>query len=201
MIHFPAVPHHHPVHCRRLLRANEPVADVPRHVLRFARERIAPTAAAAGDDAHKIAPAEQEARPLTVALIDADGLRNINERHGHETGDRVLQELAQLLRENTRGSDLLLRSGTLLAEQRPDPKRARGGSADYYYWHYGTRAMRTLGGAAWEAWRRDLVDALLTSQRNAGTAAGSWRAEDPWGHEGGEVYTTALNAMSLVAVE
>lgn len=53
--------------------------------------------------------AEQEARPLTVALIDADGLRNINERHGHETGDRVLQELAQLLRENTRGSDLLLR--------------------------------------------------------------------------------------------
>ena len=53
--------------------------------------------------------AEQETRPLTVALIDADGLRNINERHGHETGDRVLQELAQLLRENTRGSDLLLR--------------------------------------------------------------------------------------------
>ncbi|PIM51258.1 GGDEF domain-containing protein [Roseateles chitinivorans] len=53
--------------------------------------------------------AEQDTRPLTVALIDADGLRNINERHGHETGDRVLQELAQLLRENTRGSDLLLR--------------------------------------------------------------------------------------------
>ena len=53
--------------------------------------------------------AEQDAKPLTVALIDADGLRNINERHGHEIGDRVLQELAQLLRENTRGSDLLLR--------------------------------------------------------------------------------------------
>ncbi|WP_423596885.1 diguanylate cyclase domain-containing protein [Roseateles sp. MS654] len=53
--------------------------------------------------------AEQESRPLTLALIDADGLRNINERHGHEVGDRVLQELAQLLRENTRGSDLLLR--------------------------------------------------------------------------------------------
>ncbi|OWQ86175.1 hypothetical protein CDN99_20260 [Roseateles aquatilis] len=53
--------------------------------------------------------AEQEARPLTVALIDADGLRNINERHGNDIGDRVLQELAQLLRENTRTSDLLLR--------------------------------------------------------------------------------------------
>jgi diguanylate cyclase (GGDEF)-like protein len=53
--------------------------------------------------------AEQEQRPLTVALIDADGLRLINDRHGHSLGDRVLQELAQLLRENTRSSDLLLR--------------------------------------------------------------------------------------------
>lgn len=53
--------------------------------------------------------ADQDQRPLTLALIDADGLRSINERHGHDVGDRVLQELAQLLRENTRGSDLLLR--------------------------------------------------------------------------------------------
>lgn len=53
--------------------------------------------------------AEQDERPLTVALIDADGLRAINDRFGQETGDQVLQALAQLLRENTRGSDVLLR--------------------------------------------------------------------------------------------
>ncbi len=71
--------------------------------------------------------AEQEDRPLTVALIDADGLRNINERHGHEIGDRVLQELAQLLRENTRGSDLLLRwSGEEFLVVFPDTVADRG---------------------------------------------------------------------------
>ena len=71
--------------------------------------------------------AEQEGRPLTVALIDADGLRNINERHGHEIGDRVLQELAQLLRENTRGSDLLLRwSGEEFLVVFPDTVADRG---------------------------------------------------------------------------
>ena len=71
--------------------------------------------------------AEQEARPLTVALIDADGLRNINERHGHEIGDRVLQELADLLRENTRGSDLLLRwSGEEFLVVFPDTIADRG---------------------------------------------------------------------------
>jgi diguanylate cyclase (GGDEF)-like protein len=71
--------------------------------------------------------AEQEARPLTVALIDADGLRNINERHGSEIGDRVLQELAELLRENTRGSDLLLRwSGEEFLVVFPDTVADRG---------------------------------------------------------------------------
>lgn len=71
--------------------------------------------------------AEQEERPLTVALIDADGLRNINERHGLEIGDRVLQELAQLLRENTRGSDLLLRwSGEEFLVVFPDTVADRG---------------------------------------------------------------------------
>jgi diguanylate cyclase (GGDEF)-like protein len=71
--------------------------------------------------------AEQEERPLTVALIDADGLRNINERHGSEIGDRVLQELAELLRENTRGSDLLLRwSGEEFLVVFPDTIADRG---------------------------------------------------------------------------
>ncbi len=71
--------------------------------------------------------AEQEDRPLTVALIDADGLRNINERHGSEIGDRVLQELAELLRENTRGSDLLLRwSGEEFLVVLPDTSADRG---------------------------------------------------------------------------
>jgi two-component system, cell cycle response regulator len=71
--------------------------------------------------------AEQEDRPLTVALIDADGLELINERHGRDVGDRVLQELAQLLRENTRTSDLALRwSGEEFLIVFPDTIADRG---------------------------------------------------------------------------
>lgn len=71
--------------------------------------------------------AEQEDRPLTVALIDADGLEQINERHGRDIGDRVLQELAQLLRENTRTSDLTLRwSGEEFLIVFPDTIADRG---------------------------------------------------------------------------
>jgi diguanylate cyclase (GGDEF)-like protein len=71
--------------------------------------------------------AEQDERPLTVALIDADGLEQINERHGRDIGDRVLQELAQLLRENTRTSDLTLRwSGEEFLIVFPDTIADRG---------------------------------------------------------------------------
>jgi diguanylate cyclase (GGDEF)-like protein len=58
-----------------------------------------------------MADAEARGRPLTLALIDADHFKSVNDRHGHAVGDQVLQLLAQMLRDNTRGSDLLLRYG------------------------------------------------------------------------------------------
>ena len=55
--------------------------------------------------------AEASGQPLTLALIDADRFKSINDQHGHGVGDQVLQVLAQMLKDNTRGSDLLLRYG------------------------------------------------------------------------------------------
>lgn len=55
--------------------------------------------------------AERSGQPFTLALIDADNFKSVNDTHGHEVGDRVLQALATMLQENTRGSDLLLRYG------------------------------------------------------------------------------------------
>jgi diguanylate cyclase (GGDEF)-like protein len=55
--------------------------------------------------------AEREARPLAVAQLDIDHFKLINDRHGHATGDRVLVTLAQLLRDNTRNRDVLVRHG------------------------------------------------------------------------------------------
>ncbi|MGS0758400.1 GGDEF domain-containing protein, partial [Roseateles sp. GG27B] len=55
--------------------------------------------------------AAQNASALTLALIDLDRFKLINEEFGATVGDQVLQVLAQMLRDNTRSSDLLLRWG------------------------------------------------------------------------------------------
>ncbi|MDM4768356.1 GGDEF domain-containing protein [Pelomonas sp. SE-A7] len=57
--------------------------------------------------------AEAQARnaPLTLALVDLDHFSSINAQHGAAVGDQVLQALARMLQDNTRGSDLLLRYG------------------------------------------------------------------------------------------
>ena len=49
--------------------------------------------------------------PLTIAIIDMDHFKVINDRCGHATGDFVLKEFARLGREALRDSDVLGRWG------------------------------------------------------------------------------------------
>lgn len=49
--------------------------------------------------------------PLVVVLIDCDDFKMVNDRHGHQAGDRVLQILAKVLENETRESDLVARTG------------------------------------------------------------------------------------------
>ncbi len=48
---------------------------------------------------------------LAVLAIDADYFKAINDTHGHDAGDTVLQELAVRIRQSTRSVDLCCRTG------------------------------------------------------------------------------------------
>ncbi len=50
-------------------------------------------------------------RPLSLLLADIDHFKQVNDRHGHLVGDRVLREFAERLRRLMRGSDLVCRLG------------------------------------------------------------------------------------------
>ena len=48
---------------------------------------------------------------LALMMIDIDHFKRFNDQHGHEVGDQVLREVAQVLQSQTRGSDVAARFG------------------------------------------------------------------------------------------
>jgi diguanylate cyclase (GGDEF)-like protein len=57
------------------------------------------------------ARAERTGEPLTLLVVDLDGFKAVNDRHGHLWGDRVLCRVADLLASESRASDRVARLG------------------------------------------------------------------------------------------
>ena len=55
--------------------------------------------------------ASRHNRPLSIAFIDLDHFKAINDTYGHAVGDTVLHDIAGVFREHTRGSDFVGRYG------------------------------------------------------------------------------------------
>ncbi|WP_165901954.1 transporter substrate-binding domain-containing protein [Reinekea marinisedimentorum] len=48
---------------------------------------------------------------FSIALLDIDNFKTINDTYGHDTGDRVLEKLATILKQNSRSTDYVGRWG------------------------------------------------------------------------------------------
>jgi diguanylate cyclase (GGDEF)-like protein/putative nucleotidyltransferase with HDIG domain len=79
--------------------ARDALTGLPNH--RAFRERLT----------EEVARAQRHDRPLTVALVDVDGFRDLNDRAGLDVADEVLVEIGSLLRDVVREEDVLARLG------------------------------------------------------------------------------------------
>lgn len=78
---------------------------------------------------HGIAQATRHGWTLAVMFMDLDKFKTINDTHGHDVGDAVLQTIAKRLIENTRSDDTVSRHGGdeflyLLMEMKEDQDAA-----------------------------------------------------------------------------
>jgi len=55
--------------------------------------------------------AKRTGEPVAVVMFDLDHFKEVNDTHGHQVGDRVLQEMAEILRRTAREIDKLGRYG------------------------------------------------------------------------------------------
>lgn len=55
--------------------------------------------------------ADRHKRPLALLMVDIDFFKRVNDNHGHQAGDRVLQAVVRLLNETTRPGDVVARYG------------------------------------------------------------------------------------------
>ena len=90
-----------------------------------------------------MAQAERYATPLTIAMVDIDFFKKVNDSHGHEAGDKVLKEVASILADALRMPDKVGRYGgeeflivfthTTLAQARKIADRIRASLGKYEF--------------------------------------------------------------------
>jgi diguanylate cyclase (GGDEF)-like protein len=94
-----------------------------------ALEALQPHSRLLSDLDSAVAEAQRRRQPLALVLIDADDLAGVNDEHGPQAGDRLLQEIASILLEEVEQGDLVVRYGmeefAVLAHGTPKEIQAR----------------------------------------------------------------------------
>lgn len=77
----------------------------------------------------EVARSRRSGHPFTIAYLDIDDFKSVNDRFGHSAGDRLLRGVAQYARRTLRGTDVVARLGgdefaILFPETSPEAARA-----------------------------------------------------------------------------
>ena len=77
-----------------------------------------------------ISQAARQGRPISLAMVDLDHFKRINDEFGHDKGDKVLRSLGKLLRRKCRKSDVVARwGGEEFVLLLPDTNQVQGQAA------------------------------------------------------------------------
>jgi diguanylate cyclase (GGDEF)-like protein len=77
----------------------------------------------------ELSRAARHARTVALVMVDIDHFKSVNDRHGHQAGDQVLREVAQIIRSTLREIDVAARyGGEELAVVLPETDTAGAGA-------------------------------------------------------------------------
>jgi diguanylate cyclase (GGDEF)-like protein len=96
---------------RRHLRSEEKWAALERLALTDSLTGLSNRWAGERALEREVARSRRTASPLSLAMLDLDHFKQINDKYGHSTGDRVLRDVAHVLTAAFRASDLAIRWG------------------------------------------------------------------------------------------
>ena len=122
-----------------------------------------------------LAEAADSGAPLAVMVLDLDGLKELNDRHGHATGDECLVRVGRLLQTELRPRDRAYRIGgdefaiLLPATTRPGAEDVRARLSDWLERNSRSSSLRVQAsfGIATTGDGLDTADALLGSADQA----------------------------------